>query len=125
MSYLDDRRKHIEDGRPLPPKKKYVIPKKSAKRLQKEKEQPIEISIAEEIIKKHTISNPKENWERNGKFEITNYKEAMIEFAKLHVQAALKAALESIPCLGSSTDIASYDEVEKEVLNAYPENLIQ
>lgn len=43
MSYLEQRRKFIEDGRPLPPKKKYVIPKKSAKRIQKEKEQGIEI----------------------------------------------------------------------------------
>lgn len=49
----------------------------------------------------------------------------MIEFAKLHVKAALEAALDSIPCLGSSTDIATYDEVEKEVLNAYPEELIK
>lgn len=44
----------------------------------------------------------------------------LIEFAKLHVQAALKEALESIPCLGSSTDIPSYEEVEDAVLNAYP-----
>ena len=52
-------------------------------------------------------------------------KEAMIEFAKLHVQEALKQALESIPCLGSSTDIASYEEVEEAVLNAYPlENIV-
>lgn len=43
MSYLEYRRKLIENGRPLPPKKKYVIPKKSAKRIQKEKEQGIEI----------------------------------------------------------------------------------
>lgn len=43
MSYLEQRRKFIEDGRPLPPKKKYVISKKSAKRIQKEKEQGIEI----------------------------------------------------------------------------------
>ena len=43
MSYLEQRRKFIEEGRPLPPKKKYVIPKKSAKRLQKEKEQGVEI----------------------------------------------------------------------------------
>jgi len=45
--------------------------------------------------------------------------------AKLHVKAALEAALDSIPCLGSSTDIATYEEVEKEVLNAYPEELIK
>ncbi len=45
--------------------------------------------------------------------------EIMIEFAKMHVQLALKEALESIPCLGSSTDIATYEEVEEAVLNAY------
>jgi len=50
---------------------------------------------------------------------------AMIEFAKLHVNAALKEALESIPCLGSSSDIPTYEEVEEAVLNCYPENLIQ
>lgn len=44
----------------------------------------------------------------------------MKEFAKLHVEAALKEALDSIPCLGSSSDIATYEEVEKSVLNAYP-----
>lgn len=43
-----------------------------------------------------------------------------IEFAKLHVKEALKEALESIPCLGSSSDIATYEEVENAVLNAYP-----
>ena len=43
MSYLDERRKHIEDGRPLPPKKKYTIPKVSEKRKQKEKEQGVQI----------------------------------------------------------------------------------
>lgn len=47
-------------------------------------------------------------------------KQSMVEFAKLHVKAALKEALESIPCLGSSTDIASYEEVEEAVLNSYP-----
>lgn len=44
----------------------------------------------------------------------------LIEFTKLHVEAALKEALDSIPCLGSSSDIATYEEVEKAVLNAYP-----
>ncbi len=41
MSYLEERRRHIENGRPLKEKKKYVIPKKSAKREAKEKEQKI------------------------------------------------------------------------------------
>lgn len=45
---------------------------------------------------------------------------AMVEFAKLHVKAALKEALDSIPCLGSSSDIATYEEVEEAVLNSYP-----
>ena len=54
-----------------------------------------------------------------------NIEELLRDFAKLHVKAALKEALESIPCLGSSTDIASYDEVEEAVLNAYPDDLIQ
>lgn len=51
---------------------------------------------------------------------IFNDSEIMIEFAKLHVEAALKEALDNIPCLGSSSDIATYEEVEKAVLNAYP-----
>ena len=49
-----------------------------------------------------------------------NVTDMLIEFAKMHVQEALKQALESIPCLGSSTDIASYEEVEEAILNAYP-----
>ena len=50
----------------------------------------------------------------------TPISECMIEFAKMHVEAALREALESIPCLGSSSDIASYEEVRDAVLNAYP-----
>ena len=49
-----------------------------------------------------------------------NVTDMLIEFAKMHVQEALKQALENIPCLGSSTDIASYEEVEKAILNCYP-----
>lgn len=45
---------------------------------------------------------------------------SMIEFAKLHVQKALKEASENIPGFGSSTDIPNWEEVEKEILNAYP-----
>jgi hypothetical protein len=48
-----------------------------------------------------------------------NIENIMIEFAKLHVKAALKEALDSIPCLGSSSDIATYEEVEEAVLNSY------
>lgn len=35
MSYLDERRKHIEAGRPIPEKKKYVLNKVSPKRQAK------------------------------------------------------------------------------------------
>ena len=54
-----------------------------------------------------------------------NVTDMLIEFAKMHVEEALKQALESIPCLGSSTDIASYEEVEEAILNAYPLDLIK
>ena len=54
-----------------------------------------------------------------------NVTDMLIEFAKMHVQEALKQALENIPCLGSSTDIASYEEVEKAILNCYPLDLIK
>lgn len=76
------------------------------------------IPTAGEFLESMNIP-PDATW---GMFDIDKI---MIEFAKLHVEAALKAALESIPCLGSSTDIASYEEVEEEVLNAYPEELIK
>lgn len=61
------------------------------------------------------LSNPNKGWSE---------KKRLIEFAKYHVQLALKEALESIPCLGSSSDIATYEEVEEAVLNCYPENKI-
>lgn len=39
MSYLDERRKYIEAGRPLKVKEKKPIAKKSAKRIEKEKQE--------------------------------------------------------------------------------------
>lgn len=48
----------------------------------------------------------------------------MIDFAKYHVEQALKAALEEAPT-GSSTDIPSYEDMKDAILNAYPlENII-
>lgn len=70
---------------------------------------------AEEFIK-DAQQNPEKGW---------TTKKMLIEFAKHHVEQALKDALESIPCLGSSTDIATYEEVEEAVLNAYPLDLIK
>jgi len=63
--------------------------------------------------------------EENNHDSHVDIEEMLIEFAKLHVEAALKEALESIPCLGSSSDIATYEEVEDAVLNAYPLTLIK
>jgi len=47
------------------------------------------------------------------------YKDALKVFARLHVVAALNAALEDSPH-GSSTDIPSYDDMKEAILNAYP-----
>ena len=52
--------------------------------------------------------------------EDINTTECMIEFAKLHVEKALREALDSILCLGLSSDIATYEEIEEAVLNSYP-----
>lgn len=79
------------------------------------------IKTAEEFIDEYLLKN-------NSDIQDIGYwdtEEIMIEFAKYHVNRALQESLESIPCLGSSTDIASYEEVEKEVLNCYPENNIK
>lgn len=73
---------------------------------------------ADELLRKTHFS-----FKEPGHFEETI--EIMKEFAKLHVKAALKEALESIPCLGSSTDIATYEEVEEAVLNSYTEDLVK
>lgn len=80
---------------------------------------------AEELFKKY--SNLYQFEEGNPEYLIDkeDFIAAIKEFAQLHVKAALEAALESIPCLGSSTDIASYEDVEKQVLNAYPESNIK
>jgi hypothetical protein len=76
------------------------------------------IPTAKEFIKKY-------NEEYDTAYSVYGaIEEFMVDFARLHVNAALKAALESIPCLGSSTDIATFEEVEREILNAYPKNLI-
>lgn len=76
------------------------------------------IPTAETILEKY-----QKEFDKNG--VVFDLKKPMIEFAKLHVEAALKEALESIPCLGSSTDIATYEEVEEAVLNSYPLTLIK
>ncbi len=81
----------------------------------------IKVPTAEEWLKQIYNVNSSREVALGGK----SLTDKLIEFAKLHVNAALKEALESIPCLGSSSDIPTYEEVEEAVLNCYPENLIQ
>ena len=74
------------------------------------------MNTAEKFLKKKKYPS----FNENGGLGLYYVKDAMIEFAKLHVQEALKQALNSIPCLGSSTDIPTVEEVEVAVLNSYP-----
>jgi hypothetical protein len=73
------------------------------------------IQTAEEWLNKHALECIEKNCA-----DINELKCIMIHFAREHVEAALKEALDSIPCLGSSTDIPNYEDVEEAVLNAYP-----
>jgi hypothetical protein len=43
----------------------------------------------------------------------------MIEFAKLHVEAAIKTCIEEAPS-GSSTDTVSYEDVVEALKDCYP-----
>ena len=51
--------------------------------------------------------------------DLENVYHAMREFAKYHVEEALKQALEDSPT-GSSTDIPSYEDMKDAILNSYP-----
>ena len=52
-------------------------------------------------------------------FSIPSIENMIIEFAKLHVEAALKMAFEDAPC-GSSTDIVTCEELHEAIINSYP-----
>jgi hypothetical protein len=47
-----------------------------------------------------------------------------IEFAKIHVKAAIKECIESAPS-GSSTDTVSYEDVVEALKDCYPESNIK
>ena len=51
-------------------------------------------------------------------------KELAIEFAKLHVEAAIKMCIEEAPS-GSSTDTVSYEDVVEALTDCYPLDLIK
>ena len=69
------------------------------------------VPTAEEVLIKH---NGNDDWTNN-----QDAKDAMIEFARLHVQAALQKASHQIDLNGFD----NYDD--KIILNSYPENLIK
>ena len=50
--------------------------------------------------------------------------DAMIEFTKMHVEAAIKECIESAPS-GSSTDTVSYEDVVECLKDCYPLNKIK
>ena len=54
----------------------------------------------------------------------SNRSEDMIEFAKLHVKAAIKECIESAPS-GSSTDTVSYEDVVEALKDCYPDKNIK
>ena len=69
------------------------------------------IPTVEELLKGRTWKNGMNLKER--------IHESMIEFAKLHVEAAIKACIEDAPS-GSSTDTVSYEDVVEALKDSYP-----
>jgi len=75
-----------------------------------------EIPTAEELLNKeyyHIVLDSKDTWVNVGDIE-----RAMIEFAKLHVEAALKATYENIEY--TEVDSSVPYVVEDSILNSYP-----
>jgi hypothetical protein len=70
------------------------------------------IPIAEEFLKKYELGN-------TGKIDIEDAKEAIIEFAKLHVEAALKAASKNADTI-HIRNTNDYEIDKESILNAYP-----
>ena len=66
------------------------------------------IPTAEEFLKQFELGN-------TGKIDIEDSKEAIIEFAKLHVEAALKEAE-----IEGQTNWGNSKKMKDAILNAYP-----
>jgi len=66
-------------------------------------------------------------WNHKEKLESSEsflWENVLIEFAKLHVKAAIEECIESAPS-GSSTDTVSYEDVVKALKNCYPDENIK
>lgn len=75
-----------------------------------------EIPIAEELSKKYT--------RLRSTVALKDLSDFAIEFAKLHVEAAIKECIECAPS-GSSTDTVSYEDVVEALTDCYPLNNIK
>ena len=64
---------------------------------------------AEEFLKEYELGN-------TGKIDTEDAKEAIIEFAKLHVEAALKEAAET----NYPSTKSNFELVNSKILNSYP-----
>ena len=69
------------------------------------------IPTAEELSKKYT--------RLRSAVALKDLSDFAIEFAKLHVEAAIKACIEDAPS-GSSTDTVSYEDVVEALKDSYP-----
>jgi len=74
------------------------------------------IPTAEEIIRNHF---PFQNESELLTTSTSKFEQIMIEFAKLHVEAAIKACIEDAPS-GSSTDTVSYEDIVEALKDCYP-----
>ena len=70
------------------------------------------IPTAEEVLSKKFS-------ELKSSFDFNDVKDCMIEFAKIHVEAAINACIEDAPS-GSSTDTVSYEDVVEALKDVYP-----
>lgn len=77
------------------------------------------IPTAEEFFSKdnglYTVYSVKD---KDGNFQSVCSYEKAVEFAKLHVEAALKEVLENVPYL-ASTDTVSNSQIKEAILNSY------
>lgn len=65
-----------------------------------------------------------EEFEENNCEKFNSYSQLMIEFARLHVEAALKEANENVEVICDSSGI--FQSIDKNsILNAYPIDLIK
>lgn len=89
MSYLEQRRAFIEAGRPLPEKKKYIIPKVSKRRAEKLAEQnkdsdkeETELQKWYDVIMKSELNKCWETGEWIEKYEKKEHEDDELKFAK-------------------------------------------